>query len=92
MKMHWRSSCAPRLAVVQQYGAKVLYKDVVVGEYFPDLVVKDLLLVELKIVKAVDDTHRMQCTNYLKATGLRLCLLLNFGKSRLEIKPVAHNL
>jgi GxxExxY protein len=34
----------------------------------------------------------MQCTNYLKATGLRLCLLLNFGKPRLEIKRVVHGL
>ena len=34
----------------------------------------------------------MQCTNYLQSTGLRLCLLLNFGKPRLEIKRVAHDL
>jgi hypothetical protein len=34
----------------------------------------------------------MHCTNYLKATDLRLCLLLNFGKPRLEIKRVAHGL
>ena len=80
------------LAVVQQCSAKVLYKDVVVGEYFPDLMVEGVLLVESKTVKALDDTHRMQCTNYLKATGLRLCLLLNFGKPHLEIKRVAHNL
>jgi GxxExxY protein len=63
-----------------------------VGEYFPDLLVEDVLLVELKTVKALDDTHRMQCTNYLKATGLRLCLLLNFGKPRLEIKRVVNGL
>jgi GxxExxY protein len=44
-------------------------------------------VVELKTVKAVDDAHRMQCTNYLKAIGLQLCLLFNFGKSRMEIKP-----
>jgi GxxExxY protein len=78
------------LAIVQQHGVKVLYHDVVVGEYFPDLLIEDRLLVELKIVKALDDSHRMQCTNYLKATGLRLCLLLNFGKPRLEIKRVVN--
>jgi GxxExxY protein len=78
------------LAIVQQYGVRVLYHDVVVGEYFPDLLIEDRLLVELKIVKALDDSHRMQCTNYLKATGLRLCLLLNFGKPRLEIKRVVN--
>ena len=80
------------LSAVQQYGAKVHYKDVLVGDYFVDLLINDVLLVELKTVKALDDAHRMQCTNYLKATGLRLCLLLNFGKPRLEIKRVAHGL
>jgi GxxExxY protein len=83
---------ATGLAIVQQHAVTVLYRDMVVGEYFPDLLVEDVLLVELKIVKALDDTHRLQCTNYLKATGLRLCLLLNFGKSRLEIKRVVNGL
>jgi GxxExxY protein len=46
----------------------------------------------LKAVKAFDDAHRAQCINYLKATSLPLCLLLNFGKSRLEIKRVANSL
>jgi GxxExxY protein len=49
-------------------------------------------VVELKTVKALDDAHRMQCTNHLKAAGLRLCLLFNFGKSCLEIKRVVHGL
>jgi GxxExxY protein len=62
------------------------------GEHFPDLLVEDVLLVEVKTVKALDEVHRMQCTNYLKATGLRLCLLLNFGKPRLEIKRVVNGL
>jgi GxxExxY protein len=83
---------AAGLMVAQQCGVRVYYQDVVVGEYFPDLLVEDALLVELKNVKELDDAHRMQCTNYLKATGLRLCLLLNFGKSRLEIKRVVNGL
>ncbi len=83
---------AAGLRVLQQFGLTVRYKDVVVGEYFADLLVEDALLVELKTVKALDDAHRMQCTNYLKATGLRLCLLLNFGGPRLEIKRVVDGL
>jgi GxxExxY protein len=71
------------LAVEQQHRVKVHYHGVVVA---------DMLLVELKTVRALDDVHRMQCTNYLKATGLPLCLLLNFGKSRLEIKRVVAGL
>ena len=46
------------------------------------------MFVELKAAKALDDIHLAQCLNYLKATGLRLCLLLNFGQSRLQIKRV----
>ncbi len=78
--------------IVQQHLVRVLYHGMVVGEYFPDLLVEDVLLVELKTVKALDDTQRMPCTEYLKATGLRLCLLLNFGNSRLEIKRVVNGI
>jgi GxxExxY protein len=80
------------LLVAQQSGIRVHYKNAMVGEYFVDLLVDNMLLVELKIAKALDDTHRMQCANYLKATGQPLCLLLNFGKPRLEIKHVVRGL
>ena len=83
---------AAGLSAVQQYAARVHYKDILVGEYFADLLVNDVLLVELKTVKALDDAHRMQCADYLKATGLQLCLMFNFGKSSLEIKRVVHGL
>ncbi len=81
---------ATGLSITQQFGLKVHYKDTMVGEYFADLVVEDELLVELKVAKALDDTHRLQCINYLKASGLPLCLLLNFGKPRLEIKRIVY--
>jgi len=42
--------------------------------------------IEVKAIKTIDEVHFAQCLNYLKATGLRLCLLLNFGKTRLEFK------
>jgi GxxExxY protein len=91
MRTRWHMKSVPAgLSAVQQYGAKVRYKDILVGEYFVDLLISDVLLVELKTVKALDDAHRMQCTNYLKPTGRRLCLLLNFGKPQIE--RVAHGL
>lgn len=83
---------AAGLTVAQQYGMKVEYKGVIIGEYFADLLVDDALLVELKAARSLDDSHRLQCVNYLKASGLPLCLLLNFGKPRLEIKRVANGL
>lgn len=74
------------LKVTQQHAFKVLYDGQVVGEYVCDLLVEDSVLVELKAVKALDDIHLAQCINYLKATNLPLCLLINFGKSKIEVK------
>ena len=44
--------------------------------------------IHLKVAKAIDEIHHAQCRNYPKATGLHLCLLLNFGTPRLEIKRI----
>ena len=79
-------------AVGQQHGISVIYDGAVVGTYFVDLLVGEMLLVELKTVTALTAAHRGQCLNYLKATGLPRCLLLNFGNPRLEIKRVANRL
>jgi GxxExxY protein len=76
------------LAVSQQHPMVVRYNGTVVGEYTVDLLVEHIVLVELKVAKAIDEIHLAQCLNYLKATGLHLCLLLNFGKPRLEIKRI----
>ena len=79
------------IQVGQQHEIPVHYDGVVVGEYTADLLVQDVLLVELKAVKELDDIHLAQCLNYLRATGLRLCLLMNFGKPRLEVRRVVNN-
>jgi GxxExxY protein len=80
------------LAVTQQHGVSVMYDGMVVGEYVIDLMIEQALLVELKATKALDEAHHAQCLNYLKASGMRLGLLLNFGKPRMEIKRVANGL
>ncbi len=76
------------LAVAQQRGVTVTYDGVVVGDDAVDLLVGGAAIVELKASKAVAEIHRAQCMNYLRAMGLRLCLLLNFGNPRLEIKRI----
>jgi GxxExxY protein len=76
------------LVVVQQYGMAVYYDEVVVGEFIADLLVEQCVIVELKTVKALEPIHAAQCLNYLKATGLQVCLLLNFGGKRIETKRV----
>jgi GxxExxY protein len=78
------------LAVAQQQRMTVTYDSVTVGEYIADLIVAEALLVELKAAKALDEAHHAQCINYLKSSGLRLALLLNFGTPKLRIKRVAN--
>lgn len=76
------------LTVLQQRGVSVRYDGVVVGEYAPDLLVDERVLVELKSARALGDIHTAQCLNYLRATGLRLCILLNFGRPRVEVRRI----
>jgi GxxExxY protein len=79
------------LAVETQAPIKVHYDGIIVGEYAADLLVEACLLIELKAVKQFDDVHMAQCLNYLRATGLHLCLLINFGTPRVEVKRIVHN-
>ena len=70
----------------QQRPLAVHYEGVVVGEYCADLLADGQVIVELKAAKAIDEIHQAQLLNYLKATGLRVGLILNFGTARLGIK------
>jgi len=72
--------------VEQQKGIQVRYDGVVVGDYMADILVQNTVLVELKAVKTLDNIHVAQCLNYLKATGFKVCLLLNFGTPRVQIR------
>ena len=79
------------LDAYQQRDVAVHYDGQVVGQYTVDLFVEGSVIVELKAVSALDDIYRAQCLNYLKATGLSVCLLINFGRPRLEIKRIVSN-
>ncbi len=76
----------------QQEELIVRYKDVVVGEYKPDLLVEEKLIVELKCASSFAPEHLAQCLNYLKGTGLSLCLLFNFQKPKVEFKRIVLDL
>jgi len=67
------------LRVHQQVPIKVYYAGQVVGEYFADLLVEDKVIVELKAAEALSPAHEAQLLNYLKATGISVGLVLNFG-------------
>jgi len=78
------------LNVTSQVAYAIVYKGCPVGEYYADLVVENQLLVELKCADCFSNEHVAQCINYLKASGLRLALLINFQKPRVEWKRIVY--
>jgi GxxExxY protein len=77
--------------VQQQFPIDVCYCGIVVGQFIADLLIDDEILVEVKAIKCFDNVHTAQCLNYLKATGKSICLLLNFGSSKVELKRIVRN-
>ena len=59
-----------------------------IGQYVADLLVENALLVEVKALSGLDDVHTAQVLNYLRATGLKHALLINFGSSKLQVKKL----
>ncbi len=68
------------LTVVQQAPITVLFENHLVGEYFADILVNDAIIVELKAVSELVKAYEAQMLNYLKATGKKVGLLINFGE------------
>jgi len=64
----------------------VMFRGQSVGDFFPDIIVEDTILLELKAVKALAPEHLAQVMNYLKATGIEVGFLLNFGAPKLEYR------
>lgn len=80
------------LSVEQQKPIQVVYDGIVVGDYFADILVESAVILELKATKVIDGIHEAQLLNYLKATGLNLGLILNFGSPKLQIRRLVYNL
>jgi len=66
--------------VRQQQNIKVYYETEEVGDYYADLLIDDLVIIELKAAESLCEEHEAQLINYLKATKMEIGLLLNFGK------------
>ncbi len=77
---------AKGLQVERQAPIKVCFRGEFVGQFFADLVVAEIVVIELKAVKTLVPEHNAQVLNYLKATGNPVALLLNFGASKLEFR------
>jgi len=68
----------------------VSYKGKRVGDYFADILVEDAIVIEVKCVERLSKEHFAQCLNYLRASGLSLCLLINFQRTKLEWQRIVH--
>jgi GxxExxY protein len=74
------------LNVREQAPLHVKFRSHVVGDFFPDIFVEDKVIIEIKAVKSLTAEHEAQLINYLKATGVKVGLLVNFGHSKLVWK------
>jgi len=68
------------LKCYKQVPIKVYYDNETVGDYYADIVVENVVIIELKAAKSLCEEHEIQLVNYLKATDVEVGLLLNFGK------------
>jgi GxxExxY protein len=75
-----------KIPAKQQAPANVNFRGKVIGQYFADILVDDKLILELKTVDVIANIHIAQTLNYLRATGIKLGLILNFGKPKFEYK------
>jgi len=76
---------------VRQRPVDVLYKGNIAKQFFCDFLIAEKVLIELKAIKELTNNESAQVLNYLKATGLELALLVNFGAPSLEFKRIINN-
>ena len=78
------------LRVELQRRLAVYYDEICVGDYIADMIINDIILIEVKAVRAIDPAHDAQCIHYLAVTRLPICLLINFNSSsKVDIRRFA---
>ncbi len=78
-------------SVEQHCPVQVVYDGVVVGECVADMVVNGAILIKLEAVERLEEPHLVQSLNCLRASGLRVGLLVNFGSSKVDIERIVNN-
>lgn len=74
------------LTIEREYPLAVSFRGQIVGQFYADILVEGKIILELKAVSALSDIHKAQVINYLKATGIEVGLLINFGNPKLEYR------
>jgi GxxExxY protein len=70
-----------------QYPMNVYYEGIIVGDFVADILVQNCILVEIEAIPTLTENHKQKCLNYLKASELELCLLINFGQLLKVLPP-----
>ncbi len=78
------------LQVKTQYPITVRFEGEIVGQYYADMLVEDKIILELKVAERIHPASKAQALNYLKGTGLKLAIILNFGPKKLESHRVVN--
>jgi len=78
------------LKVQTQHPITVRFEGEVVGQYYADMLVEEKVILELKVAERISAAHKSQVLNYLKGTGLKLAIILNFGPKKLESHRVVN--
>ena len=78
------------LSFAREHEMPIWYREVQVGTRRVDFFVEEVVVVELKAVSALDDSHLAQSINYLEVFGLEVGLMVNFGSKRLEFRRLAN--
>ena len=77
-----------RIVCEQQKRFQITYKGVTVGEYIPDLIAGQAVIVDAKVIDRITDIERGQMMNYLRITGLKVGLIINFKRPKLELERI----
>lgn len=80
-----------KISARQQAPADVYFHEKVIGQYFADILVENKIILELKTIDAISNVHAAQVLNYLRATGIKLGLILNFGKPKFTFKRLVYD-
>lgn len=78
------------LKIRRQYPITVHFEGEVVGQYYADMLVEDKIILELKVAERITAAHMAQALNYLKGTGLKLAIIINFGPKHLDSHRVVN--
>ncbi len=81
-----------KIKFIQEKSIRVKYEGLLLGEHRLDLLIEDEIILEIKAVYEINNFHMAQMLSYLKAANKKLGLILNFSRSRLQIKRIVYNL